>query len=197
MRRFSRVGKHGLRDPKYAFCYLSWPPSLRCEQPMRARKRIFYFSLVSGYMHELYSLGQAVDVWTMMIHSRLILYSPLDEALTVNMAHCYTHNLWMWARYPNVFFSTNHHFLASGSTTQTIWWTYIPLVQSWQRERGSLDVLQVYTDALKLPKALYNADIQQHLSRHHDIRLVNWIMMAIRCDLTLTLMYICVYLNCM
>lgn len=62
MRRFSRVGKHGLRDPKYAFCYLSWPPSLRCEQPMRARKRIFYFSLVSGYMHELYSLGQAVDV---------------------------------------------------------------------------------------------------------------------------------------
>ena len=62
MRRFSRVGKHGLRDPKYAFCYLSWPPSLRCEQPMRARKRIFYFSLVSRYMHQLYSLSQAVDM---------------------------------------------------------------------------------------------------------------------------------------
>ena len=145
MWRFSQVSKHGLRDPKYAFRYLSWPPSLRCEQPIRARKCIFYFSLVSRYMHQLYSLSQAVDMWTMMIHSRLILYSPLDEALTVNMAHCYTHNLWMWARYPNVFFSTNHHFLASGSTTQTIWWTYIPLVQSWQRERGSDSTRCKYT----------------------------------------------------
>ena len=103
MWRFSQVSKHGLRDPKYAFRYLSWPPSLRCEQPIRARKCIFYFSLVSRYMHQLYSLSQAVDMWTMMIHSRLILYSPLDEALTVDMVHCYTHNLWTWARYPNVF----------------------------------------------------------------------------------------------
>ena len=185
MRRFSRVGKHGLRDPKYAFRYLSWPPSLRCEQPIRARKCIFYFSLVSRYMHQLYSLSQAVDMWTMMIHSRLILYSPLDEALTVDMVHCYTHNLWTWARYPNVFsqltsFSSLRFYHADHLVDLHPTGSELA-----ERERIRFDALQVYTDALKLPKALYNADIQQHLSLCHDVRSASWIMTAVRCHLTL------------